>query len=69
MRAKIVTNIKHMPSTAAGGLTAIIGLVLANSDLLAQIAGIDPRWSKYATAVVSVASGLGLILGVGPKGQ
>lgn len=65
----ILGNIKHIPSSLAGLGAIGVGLILAHADALSQIATVDPKLGKYITAALGIASGLGLILGVGPKAQ
>jgi len=66
----LLTNIKHLPSTIAGGVIAGTGVALGIMDpnnpigaVIQQLAAVNPK----VAAGVGILTGLAVIVGVGPK--
>lgn len=66
---KLKANLFHLPSSVAGTLLTIASVVLAitNHPFVQSLAGSNAKVAQYVAGAAGVASGILLILGVGPK--
>lgn len=62
---KLLANLKHLPTTIAGGAVVIAGIV--QHPAIQQLAALNPKTANALTGIGAVAGGLALIFGTGGK--